>query len=106
MVFNWHASLRMPGSEPSFSLECQGFPTQGHNRKARVLMFPPLHTSHRLMLQEYIARALNMDMDVPVSYLQACIRLFQTRNGPGVLPSTLFTGFNQRSLSMALSRAL
>jgi hypothetical protein len=50
MVFNWHASLRMPGSELSFSLECQGFPTRGHTRKAGILMLPPFYTSHRLML--------------------------------------------------------
>lgn len=60
--FNWHATLRMPGSEPSFSLARQGFPLRGHTHKARVLLFPPLYTSHRLMLQEYSASVPNMDM--------------------------------------------
>lgn len=91
MVFNWHAILRMPGSEPSFSLACQGFPTHSHTHKAQVLLFPPFYTSHRLMLQNTQPVCQTRTWDVAVSHPQACIGLFQTRNVPGVLGSALFT---------------
>lgn len=82
MVFNWHASLRMPGSEPSLSLACQGFPTRSHTRKACVLMFPPFYTSLRLLQQEYTASAPNMGMGCTCDPSSGCIGLVQTRNVP------------------------
>lgn len=63
MVFNWRTSLRMPRSEPSFFSGSPRFPyAQPHPHKAQVLMSPPpFYTSHRLMLQEYVASVPDMD---------------------------------------------
>lgn len=63
MVFNWHASLRMPGSEAHFSLAPPCSPKHSHTHKAPALMSLPFYTSHRLTPQECLASAAHVDTE-------------------------------------------